>query len=255
MYEYKKQLCKPNGNTLTPNISKRQNVQMFKVKDNRKLDAQQGLITIIQAKSLLQRMQDIDFNYQDNLSDANDEHEDGTDGAWRYPHKGELEGDTEKAFEKNIPTKELYEYYYEKPLMQYKLENVIMQRKPIKLRSDGQTHQYDYALGANYNIDFSANKIAGEPDPVNHPSRVNLTSGCTIPKWGIMRSGKMVKIAPNGKRAQHFSIADRLYPNTRGNTWTWHHLDTPYQMVLVDSAVHCPGFGGFFHWGGMKFWP
>jgi len=129
--------------------------------------------------------------------------------------------------------------------------------KNLTLRSTGTMHPFDYTNGPNNNINFAANVAPGNYDPIDYTSHVDLETGCAVPKHGITLSGNVVKLAPNGSRPQHFSIADRLNPAAaakRPGTWTWHHLDNEYKMILVDSAVHNPGFGGFWHWGGMAFW-
>lgn len=63
-------------------------------------------------------------------------------------------------------------------------------------------------------------------------------------------------------RTQHFACADKLYATIKGNqkaSWatnfrkgryTWHHLKTPYKMVLVDMTVHAK----HGHNGGVYLW-
>lgn len=207
-------------------------------------------------KGLIQKMQNFRFGYNDSLLDSPDDHEDGIKAEARYPKKGDLYGETEWLFEESMPNS-LRNYYYSNrsSVFQGKFDNIIQkEQKTITLRSTGIASNYDYNLGPNFNINFSNNLIRNQQDPVDYGSLVDLRTGCNVPKHGIMLSGKIVRIAPRGKRYQHFSIADRLYPNNRRGTWTWHHLDNHYQMVLVDSAVHCPGLGGFWHYGGMSFW-
>ena len=201
-------------------------------------------------------MQNFHFDYNDCSSDSEDEHVDGSGAEVRYPKKGDLYGETEMLFEASMPNS-LRNYYYSNCLsaFQGQFSNIIQKvPKTITLRSTGIASNYEYMLGPNFNINFSKNLILNQQDPVDHGSLVDLRTGCNVPKHGIMLSGRMVRIAPGGKRNQHFSIADRLYPNNRLGTWTWHHLDDQYKMVLVDSAVHCPMFGGFWHYGGMSFW-
>ncbi|WP_085315863.1 eCIS core domain-containing protein [Derxia lacustris] len=138
---------------------------------------------------------------------------------------------------------------------------IQMVLKNLTMRSDRSgPYPFDYTLGGNFNIDFSNNVGAGNKNPILGGTQVDLTTGvnqAVNPKSGMTRNGRIVKIAPNGSRAQHFSMADRINPGAaaiRAGKWTWHHLDAPYHMVLVDSNVHNPGYGGFFHWGGMAFW-
>lgn len=233
-----------------------------KEKVSRRIDAGGGISQKVKfpnqmkQKELIQKMQNFRFDYDDCLSNDSDGHNDGTEIEVRYPKKGDLYGETESLFETSMPDS-LRDYYYSNrsSVLQGKFDNIIQKvPKTITLRSTGRASNYDYNLGSNRNINFSNNLIPNQQDPIDHASWVDLETGCNIPKHGIMLSGKMVRIAPQGKRYQHFSIADRLYPNNRIGTWTWHHLDNQYQMVLVDSAVHCPMFGGFWHYGGMSFW-
>lgn len=63
-------------------------------------------------------------------------------------------------------------------------------------------------------------------------------------------------------RAQHFAIGDYLYAQAKGlgkasattnmrkGKWTWHHLPSPYKMVLVDMTVHAK----HGHNGGVYLW-
>ncbi|CAK0759689.1 hypothetical protein CCP3SC15_240032 [Gammaproteobacteria bacterium] len=238
----------------------------------------------------LQRIKDFDFSYNDIKSDEDDEHK--SSGGFSFPlwpKKGDLKDETETKYEKKLPENTpRYNYYYgieiegeKEPYGKIKSETSLTKHryhpyqkvsfpgmnsfqfpiqkvlKNITLRSTGVAHDFDYTLGGNYNIDFSNNTAAGNYDPGDHASQVDLETGCAIPGHGVTLSGNVVDIAPNGSRAQHFSIADRLNPvaaAARPRTWTWHHLDNEYDMVLVDSAVHNPGYGGFFHYGGMAFW-
>jgi hypothetical protein len=86
-------------------------------------------------------------------------------------------------------------------------------------------------------------------DPVDDASEVELNNDLNDATKGVMPSGKSVSL-PRASRAQHFAIADMLYPNARGGTWTWHHLSTEYWMVLVDMRVHAK----HGHNGGMHLW-
>lgn len=61
----------------------------------------------------------------------------------------------------------------------------------------------------------------------------------------------------SANRDQHFALADMIYYLNHGakpdrtGTWTWHHLETPYQMVLVNMLVHSK----HGHNGGVYLWP
>ncbi|WP_350113490.1 HNH endonuclease [Nitrosomonas sp.] len=239
-----------------------------------------------QHDGVVQQVSEFDFSYDDTKANENDEHNDGEFFPLYTPEKGMLTGETEAKYEQKLKKDSLrYDTYYgikhEAPgkvksekkikgkrsspyhLPKIKPESaqlyapVQFAPKNITLRSTGATHPFDYTRGANNNIDFSANTAVGNYDPVDHGSQVDLETGSAQAGFGVTKSGNVVKLAPNGSRAQHFSIADRLDPAAaarRPGTWTWHHLDSEYDMVLVDSAVHNPGYGGFFHWGGMAFW-
>jgi hypothetical protein len=86
-------------------------------------------------------------------------------------------------------------------------------------------------------------------DPQDYNSRVKLQGRVKGSNKGVMPSGKSVVI-PKASRAQHFAIADVLYKNKRSGKWTWHHLTTQYEMVLVDMKVHSKHGhnGGFLLW-------
>lgn len=233
-----------------------------KEKVSRRIDEGSGtsqkvkFLNHVKQNKLIQKMQNFQFDNNDYSLDSADGHTDGIGAEIRYPKKGDLYGETERLFEASMPNS-LQNYYYSNrsSVFQGNFDNIIQKvPKTITLRSTGIPSNYDYNRGPNFNINFSNNLIPNQQDPVDHGSLVDLRTGCNVPKHGIMLSGKMVRIAPGGKRYQHFSIADRLYPNNRLGTWTWHHLDNQYQMVLVDSAVHCPEYGGFWHFGGMSFW-
>ncbi len=85
--------------------------------------------------------------------------------------------------------------------------------------------------------------------PVVNASKVQMRNDLTDNEQGIMPSGKKVKLK-NASRAQHFAIADMLYPNSRGGTLTWHHLTEHYKMILVDMKVHAK----HGHNGGVHLW-
>lgn len=103
-----------------------------------------------------------------------------------------------------------------------------------------------YVTGPKGDIDFSKPKsYKSGKDPVVTGSLVNLPS--TIDKTN---------------RGQHFAIADKLRANQKGwkkasdatkerkGTYTWHHMLTPYNMVLVDMTVHAK----HGHNGGVYLW-
>lgn len=103
-----------------------------------------------------------------------------------------------------------------------------------------------YMTGNNGDIDFnkpSLGKIYATT--VIYDSLVNLP--CTINK---------------SNRAQHFALADKQYADNKGwgkasdatnyrkGRYTWHHLRTPHQMILVDMTVHAK----HGHNGGVYLW-
>jgi hypothetical protein len=86
-------------------------------------------------------------------------------------------------------------------------------------------------------------------NPMDNASLVQMAGDVNEPEYGLMPSGKKVKLK-TASRAQHFAIADDLYPNSRSGTWTWHHLTPKYQMILVDMRVHAK----HGHNGGVLLW-
>jgi len=89
-----------------------------------------------------------------------------------------------------------------------------------------------------------------------------LTGGVVDPTIYDPHKKKTVKMNRAGTafdkkdRDQHFAIADMLYyinngskPN-RAGTWTWHHLENKYGMVLVNMLVHAK----HGHNGGVHIW-
>jgi len=105
---------------------------------------------------------------------------------------------------------------------------------------------------ASYNI-LSGDSIAASSiawsDPLVSASKVQMSTDLTDKKKGVMPSGKAVSL-PKASRSQHFAIADMLYPNARTGKLTWHHLNNPYEMVLVDMRVHAK----HGHNGGVHLW-
>jgi Domain of unknown function (DUF4157) len=105
---------------------------------------------------------------------------------------------------------------------------------------------------AGYNKAFGAKIKPSDinwSDPQDAGSKVQMSQDLKNPRKGVMPSGKSVEL-PKASRAQHFAIADMLYPNSRSGTWTWHHLSKEYQMVLVDMTVHAK----HGHNGGVYIW-
>ena len=86
-------------------------------------------------------------------------------------------------------------------------------------------------------------------DPIDYSSKVQMNNDLTDNEKGIMPSGKSVTLK-SASRSQHFAIADMLYSNSRGGTWTWHHLSPRYNMILVDMKVHAK----HGHNGGVHLW-
>nr|MCU0464922.1 HNH endonuclease [Anaerolineae bacterium] len=86
-------------------------------------------------------------------------------------------------------------------------------------------------------------------DPMDTASLVQMSNDLTDAEYGLMPSGKKVKLK-TATRSQHFAIADDLYSNSRTGTWTWHHLSEKYKMILVDMRVHAK----HGHNGGVLLW-
>jgi hypothetical protein len=86
-------------------------------------------------------------------------------------------------------------------------------------------------------------------DPETAASLVDIGNDLTNRDYGLMPSGKKVKIS-SATRSQHFAIADDIYPNTRKSTHTWHHMTQKYKMILVDMRVHAK----HGHNGGVYIW-
>lgn len=125
----------------------------------------------------------------------------------------------------------------------------------IYLRDDGGNIDFaedpedildDYNSTEDPEID--ADDIKWE-DPMDYASRVQMSYDLTDPEYGLMPSGKKVKLK-TATRPQHFAIADDLYNNDRAGTWTWHHLSERYEMILVDMRVHAK----HGHNGGVLLW-
>jgi hypothetical protein len=103
------------------------------------------------------------------------------------------------------------------------------------------------------NIDFSnPTQRKKWQDPVDHPSYVDLEQGVKTKGWGLLRNGKLVKLK-GASRSQHFSVANRIKKIQADGSpagWTWHHLSTPFKMVLVERSVHQK----HGHNGGILLW-
>ncbi|MES2557497.1 MAG: DUF4157 domain-containing protein [Bacteroidota bacterium] len=117
-------------------------------------------------------------------------------------------------------------------------------------------------------IDFNAG-LASSSSKTNNKAgslidlKTALTGGGKVVAtiWDPHR-GKAVRMNRAGDafdkadRDQHFAIADMLYYIAHGSkpgrvgTWTWHHLATKYEMVLVNMEVHAK----HGHNGGVHIW-
>lgn len=104
------------------------------------------------------------------------------------------------------------------------------------------------AYNSTEDPEIDANDIVWS-DPVDYSSQVQMNNDLNDTEKGIMPSGKSVTLK-SASRPQHFAIADMLYSNSRGGTWTWHHLSPRYYMVLVDMRVHAK----HGHNGGVLLW-
>lgn len=114
----------------------------------------------------------------------------------------------------------------------------------------------------NAGLGNSSSKINNKPNSyVDLATAIDL-NGKIVQTINDPHKGKTVRMNRAGQvfnkadRDQHFAIADMLYYINRGakpdraGTWTWHHLATPYQMVLVDMEVHAK----HGHNGGVYLW-
>ncbi|MBX3630914.1 MAG: DUF4157 domain-containing protein [Nitrosomonas sp.] len=117
--------------------------------------------------------------------------------------------------------------------------NIAFETNPKTIITRFNTHE-----GEN----ISASNVVWS-SPVVNASKIQMRNDLTDKEQGIMPSGKKVKLK-NASRAQHFAIADMLYPNSRGGTLTWHHLTEHYKMILVDMKVHAK----HGHNGGVHLW-
>ncbi|MBX3639906.1 MAG: DUF4157 domain-containing protein [Nitrosomonas sp.] len=117
--------------------------------------------------------------------------------------------------------------------------NIAFETNPKTIITRFNTHEGD---------NISASNVVWS-SPVVNASKIQMRNDLTDKEQGIMPSGKKVKLK-NASRAQHFAIADMLYPNSRGGTLTWHHLTEHYKMILVDMKVHAK----HGHNGGVHLW-
>ena len=112
------------------------------------------------------------------------------------------------------------------------------------------------AYTRNENGYFEFNKPTQQTkwkNPVNNRSIVNMQVGCKKLGWGIMKDEKTTVKLQTATRDQHFSIANRIAGiagSGSPDNYTWHHLETKYEMVLVDRMVHSKHGhnGGIFLW-------
>jgi hypothetical protein len=80
----------------------------------------------------------------------------------------------------------------------------------------------------------------------------NLQNSCNTAGKGLMPSGGSIPLA-KGSRSQHFAIANHLNMmsgSASPTNLTWHHLQRPYEVVLVDRMVHSK----HGHNGGKLLW-
>lgn len=125
--------------------------------------------------------------------------------------------------------------------------NVQSGPKTYTTRKYGQFTNIQYTTGSKGDIDFKYPTM-GNYNPVLSGSEVDLKAfGNQIDKKN---------------RQQHFAIADKLYAikngkgkastttNMRKGNYTWHHMETPCKMVLVDMEAHAK----HGHNGGVYLW-
>lgn len=126
--------------------------------------------------------------------------------------------------------------------------NTVSGPKDYSTNNFGDFKKVAYTTDAKGSIDFTSPTQQGTwSNPVYGGSLVNLSNaGKTIDKKN---------------RPQHFALGDYLFAkkfgkkasattNLRKGKWTWHHLPTQYQMVLVDMTVHAK----HGHNGGVYLW-
>jgi hypothetical protein len=168
---------------------------------------------------------------------------------------------TEQAFQRwyNSPvlTRDAFARLFDgessEPMQQARVAGALSYQAGYTGSSGKQYTSVTYKLGNRGSIDFQAPKSSKKwSDPVDTKTLVNLQKGSAKKGEGITKNGTAVNIK-NASRSQHFSIANRIR-NIEGSGsptgWTWHHIETPYLMVLVDRMVHSKHGhnGGFFLW-------
>jgi len=115
--------------------------------------------------------------------------------------------------------------------------------KSYKTKNYGEFKDVTYKTDSNGSIDFeSPVSTKTWQAPVRPNTLVKLNDGSKDKKFGFTKSKTKVMI-PGASREQHFSIADRILEKkgvkiNRSDSYTWHHLTKPYEMVLVDMTVH-----------------
>lgn len=138
------------------------------------------------------------------------------------------------------------------PIQMARTPNTVSTQAQYQTKNFGQFQNVSYMRDGVGNIDFTSTHGAPTTwqNPVKGGSLINLNHGSKQHRYGIMSSGKKVEI-PKASRSQHFAIGDRLLPgNGRAGAWTWHHLSSEYEMVLVDMTVHAK----HGHNGGVHLW-
>ncbi len=133
--------------------------------------------------------------------------------------------------------------------------NTISGPKTYKTKKSGQFTGVSYKTDTQGSIDFTS-PVAKKTwkDPVLSNTYVDLGEGCKQKGYGLTKNKTKINIK-NASRAQHFSIADRILAKNkvnvnRASTYTWHHLTSKYDMVLVDMTVHAK----HGHNGGVLIW-
>jgi len=171
------------------------------------------------------------------------------------------------ASEEVATSEDLEEGYKTKaPLAMTQMKSVQLKRKGNTLTGPKsyQTVRSGYFKKVAYKTSNKGGIDFGVPDsysqwalPVDNATKVDLIEGVNQsknPGKGLTKGGTKLNIK-TATREQHFSIADRIMadrgtPVNRAGTWTWHHMENPYEMVLVDMTVHAKHGhnGGFLLW-------
>lgn len=135
-----------------------------------------------------------------------------------------------------------------------------IEEHPIQFARKGNTitgpKTYTGKMGFYYNISYKTGD-KGDIDFKN-PYAGHIYTNTVLDNSYIDLPANIDK----SNRAQHFAIADKLYAhkygisnaswttNLRKGRYTWHHLVTPRNMVLVDMTVHAK----HGHNGGVYLW-